>query len=673
MGSSQSSVKEGRPRSASSASGHRTGQVNDDASEEVLALQNKIAWLEHQLTIKKEEALESHRAAVMEKELDKMQAAEVSFDLISKEVQENFRANCVTKIDADWKLQKMREDILKFSQRQAVVDMNLRQALETSFWEKEIQRLEERKESLVRERQVKGYDLDDLGQRKLNSELSKLRILKEFARETVKYAKLAELKESKNKNAKAEFALKRKELNARQIYQEREYKEAYEGLWKCKQELETLDKQIKEVERDVEEALTNLHRARCSQFLVKLDDNGGGWLKVDQVSRVLRAQCYMDAIMPTEQELQNRLHSLLETHGSDPWVRAGILHPKESDLVRRERLGRPDRGGDEAKEEAEEEVEEDEKGLAPLPAALQTFVQQRAGLTSIDRLEVRVEAVVNAVLAHHALSQKHGLSCPASESHQQASDAEAEGYSPPAILWTLPPPLTPTPSSAQDLPPASPSRGKSGTGGHEEKHGTQKGGNGVEKEAASHKGQTVDTDPQYFERLFHVYSRLWEKDIVYYTVISMISDAARLHDASAIPRSELEKYFTAVDRTLRKQYPGEDEAWYGPKPFVQVTEALQDYKSRQGPPQVMAGYAPKKGEDNSDSDSGDDDDSLPPSYEGHELPNTMPANYACHYICRRINPRDVEAFSFNFNILVLGRRVNTVDVYHDEFSENEVV
>ena len=45
--------------------------TQDDASEEVLALQNKIAWLEHQLTIKKEEALESHRAAVMEKELDK--------------------------------------------------------------------------------------------------------------------------------------------------------------------------------------------------------------------------------------------------------------------------------------------------------------------------------------------------------------------------------------------------------------------------------------------------------------------------------------------------------------------------------------------------------------------------------------------------------------------------
>ena len=124
------------------------------------------------------------------------------------------------------------------------------------------------------------------------------------------------MKESSNKNA-AEFALKRKELNARQIYQDREYKMAYDGLKKCRQKLEELDKQIQEVEVYIEEALARLHGARCTQCLAKIDDNGDGWLKVDQVSRIMRAQSYMSAIMPTERQLHNRIHTLLK---EDPRV-----------------------------------------------------------------------------------------------------------------------------------------------------------------------------------------------------------------------------------------------------------------------------------------------------------------------------------------------------------------
>ena len=69
----------------------------------------------------------------------------------------------------------------------------------------------------------------------------------------------------------------------------------------------------------------------------------------------------------------------------------------------------------------------------------------------------------------------------------------------------------------------------------------------------------------------------------------LIGDNTRLYEANAIPRNELEKYFTAVEQTLHKQYPGEDDAWYGPSPLVLATEALQDYKSRQGPPPLMEG------------------------------------------------------------------------------------
>ena len=58
--------------------------------------------------------------------------------------------------------------------------------------------------------------------------------------------------------------------------------------------------------------------------------------------------------------------------------------------------------------------------------------------------------------------------------------------------------------------------------------------------------------------------------------------------------------------------------------------------------------------------------SLPPAYEGHELPSTMPANYLCYYICRCLNPRDIEEFCLNFNMIVLGRHINAVDVYHDD-------
>ena len=183
---------------------------------------------------------------------------------------------------------------------------------------------------------------------------------------------------------------------------------------------------------------------------------------------------------------------------------------------------------------------------------------------------------------------------------------------------------------------------------------------------------------------------------MYYTVFSLISDNTRLYEANAIPRNELEKYFTAVEQTLRKQYPGEDDAWYGPSPLVLATEALQDYKSRQGPPPLMEGETKvcdsesdsnrdsvrgcdrdNSGEDEVDDDYDDehedeDDMSLPPAYEGHELPSTMPANYLCYYICRRLNPRDIEEFCLNFNMIVLGRHINAVDVYHDN-ADKELV
>ena len=74
---------------------------------------------------------------------------------------------------------------------------------------------------------------------------------------------------------------------------------------------------------------------------------------------------------------------------------------------------------------------------------------------------------------------------------------------------------------------------------------------------------------------------------------------------------------------------------------------------------------------NSGSDDEDDDESLPPSYDGHELPSTMPANYVCHYVCRRLNPRDMSHFSQIFNILVLGKSANAVDVYHDDGENKE--
>ena len=67
----------------------------------------------------------------------------------------------------------MRKDIIGFSQRQKICDMNLSRALDTAYWEKKIKELEERKDELMHEKQVKEYDLDDLGQRKLNSELMK--------------------------------------------------------------------------------------------------------------------------------------------------------------------------------------------------------------------------------------------------------------------------------------------------------------------------------------------------------------------------------------------------------------------------------------------------------------------------------------------------------------------
>ena len=43
---------------------------------------------------------------MVESELGKMQAAEISFDLISKDAQENFRINCLANICANWKLQR---------------------------------------------------------------------------------------------------------------------------------------------------------------------------------------------------------------------------------------------------------------------------------------------------------------------------------------------------------------------------------------------------------------------------------------------------------------------------------------------------------------------------------------------------------------------------------------
>ena len=163
MGSCQSSQKDGPSRNASLVTIRRAGKVDAEASEVILALQNKIAFLEHQLTIKHEVMLRSQRKIMVESELGKMQAAEISFDLISKDAQENFRINCLANICANWKLQKMRKDIIGFSQRQKICDMNLSRALDTAYWEKKIKELEERKDELMHEKQVKEYDLDDLG------------------------------------------------------------------------------------------------------------------------------------------------------------------------------------------------------------------------------------------------------------------------------------------------------------------------------------------------------------------------------------------------------------------------------------------------------------------------------------------------------------------------------
>ena len=230
---------------------------------------------------------------------------------------------------------------------------------------------------------------------------------------------------------------------------------AYDGLKKCRQKLEELDKQIQEVEVYIEEALARLHGARCTQCLAKIDDNGDGWLKVDQVSRIMRAQSYMSAIMPTERQLHNRIHTLLKAHGSDPWVRSGVLHHEEKHFTTRRRQPLPlNIGVEEHKMEEEEDPEQ-----VPLPAALQASLQQLEDLNSMDRLEVRVEDVVEDVLIHHALSEKCGLNCPAADDRDNHK-GDAESYSPPATLWTLPPPPGPSRYSADKSPTPNLSRVK---------------------------------------------------------------------------------------------------------------------------------------------------------------------------------------------------------------------
>jgi hypothetical protein len=217
---------------------------------------------------------------------------------------------------------------------------------------------------------------------------------------------------------------------------------------------------------------------------------------------------------------------------------------------------------------------------------------------------------------------------------------------------------------------------------------------------------------------------------------------------------ELESFYEALDKTLRKQYPDEEEGWYGVSARENAHEALRALRDRLQearelsgtatsdvleeelqalPPSVTAsqsgkghhhkhqkkslmltrlrkrvgefitgihlndllaatkeepkgkphettpaaaaaaaaaaaggsreeGKAKKRDADDEDSED-DEDDELPPAYEDHELPESMPLNYASHFIASRLGPADLPAFSVFFEHTIQGEKAASWEVY----------
>ena len=103
--------------------------------------------------------------------------------------------------------------------------------------------------------------------------------------------------------------------------------------------------------------------------------------------------------------------------------------------------------------------------------------------------------------------------------------------------------------------------------------------------------EEVDTDPLYFDRLLEVYCRLWERDAVYHGVRALIQRQClvTLGPSQSLSAQELETFYEALDRTLRKRYPDEEEGWFGVSPRENAHEALRacatvSKSHRQAPP-----------------------------------------------------------------------------------------
>jgi hypothetical protein len=280
--------------------------------EEVAHLKREIAYLQQggHLQPSREDV-----QAIVTRKVEMLKNDEVTYDLLSSEAKAQYLQNCVNLVHVEFKLTELREGVVQYKNARRVLELNIDRALVTASWEDRLRELQEDKVSQKKALQQKHFDLESFEQRKLNAELSKLRISKEHARENFKAAKLTEAKDKGNKNAKGEFALKRKELNARKIHQEKEYKEATEGVQQTKQDIVNTERRIVELNRDIVETTESVLEARCLRILTKLDSGGSGFLTEAQVVRVLRAQCLLDAVTLPEVHLLVNILSLFRQHG----------------------------------------------------------------------------------------------------------------------------------------------------------------------------------------------------------------------------------------------------------------------------------------------------------------------------------------------------------------------
>ena len=606
---------------------------------EVAHLQKEIQYLQQGYTPRP--GNKEHLAEETSRKVEHLQHEEVSYDLLTGEQQGQFKQNCLDLVHVEYQLHEIRGDMVDFTKAKRVLELNIARAMDTVTWEEELGKLKASKVDQRKKLKKAGFNLEEFEQRKLNSELASLRISKEKAREHYKLAKLAEQKDVANKNATAEFALKRKELAARRVHQAKEHRESLEGLREVKNEIMMLERSIGDLEEKIKEALHHLQESRCVKVLTKLDKDGTGLLSEPQIVRVLRAQWLMDAVPPPELELLADILSLFNEHGVAP---------------------------DEA-EEARRRLFENMEAHLPAPSTPMghsIFAKSGAPGSTNDALSdlaeyehfyVPLSAVVERVLEKHAKSKAQGLSCPAApipSIERTASTITSPGPASPlrtgasagAVTDTLgndpysspphPPymstpaavesrlgspslllhtvgsvagaPLSKTPATPATLAPTGTgtgtgagkdSSGENDEDGDKDKSKSKKDKGKSKKKTAKEEAEAeelrlatalveaeyreeVDIDPQYFDRLLEAYARLWERDVVYHGVRVLIQRQCLVtlgRDQTLAPEA-LVKFFQALDRTLRKRYPGEDEAWYGESPEENAHEALRALRDR---------------------------------------------------------------------------------------------